>query len=310
VDACNWVREHREQLETLVLRHGGLLLRGFGLRDAADFARLLDAFGIRLMHYIEKATPRNQVSGHVYTSTVFPQEHPIALHNELSYVRQWPGRIVFFCEVPPEVDGETPIADVRRVLKRIDPEVRARFDALGWMLVRNFGTGIGPSWQHSLAVSTQQEAEAYLRANEIEWEWLPAGPDGTPRLRTTQRRMAVQRHPRTQEEVWFNHIAFWHPTSIPEDVRASLQADFGPDNLPYRTLYGDGSEIPADIAAHLRLAYDTATVKFAWQAGDFLLLDNMLVAHGRSSYSGPRRVLTAMGDEVRLPNVLPEGSHG
>lgn len=305
VDAAAWARSHRDRLAQLLQHHGGVLLRGFGLQGANDFQRLLDAVGIELMHYIEKATPRRQVSEHVYTSTVFPAEYAIALHNELSYVRQWPGRIAFFCEEPPAAGGETPLADVRRVLARIDPAIGDRFRRLGWTLVRNFGSGIGPSWQHSLAVATRAEAEAYLRRSDTQWEWLD-GHGESSRLRTFQRRAAVRRHPVTQEELWFNHVAFWHPSSVPEEVRRGLQADFGQDHLPYNTLYGDGSEIPGEVAAHLRAAYEAETVKFPWQRGDFLLLDNMLVAHGRCPYLGPRRILTAMGDEVRPDSVLPQ----
>ncbi|MFC5498085.1 TauD/TfdA family dioxygenase [Caenimonas terrae] len=305
VDPFAWAGANRERITQLLHRHGGILLRGFGLRGDQDFQRMLDAVGVALMHYIEKATPREQVSKHVYTSTIFPPEHPIAPHNELSYVRQWPGRIAFFCEVAPQVDGETPLVDVRRVLARIDPEVAGKFRRLGWMLVRNFGSGIGPSWQHSLAVKTREQAEAYLRRSATEWRWLEGGAAGNSRLRTFQRRAAVRRHPVTNEELWFNHIAFWHPSGVPDDVRRSLEADFGTDNLPYNTLYGDGSEIPLEVAAHLRATYDAETVKFRWQEGDLLLLDNMLVAHGRSSYSGQRRVLTAMGDEVRPASVQP-----
>jgi alpha-ketoglutarate-dependent taurine dioxygenase len=304
VDAAAWARANRDRLDALLHRHGGVLLRGFGLSDAADFERVLNGVGVTLMHYVEKATPRDQITSHVYTSTVFPSEYTIALHNELSYVRQWPGRIAFFCEQPPTADGETPLADVRRVLARIDPEVGDKFRRLGWMLVRNFGSGIGPSWQHSLAVATREQAEDYLRRSDTQWEWLD-GDSPTSRLRTFQRRAAVHRHPVTGEALWFNHIAFWHPSSVAPDIRRSLHADFGPQHLPYNTLYGDGSEIPEAVAAHLRAAYDAETVRFAWQTGDFLLLDNMLVAHGRNRYRGARRILTAMGNEVRPDTVLP-----
>jgi alpha-ketoglutarate-dependent taurine dioxygenase len=81
------------------------------------------------------------------------------------------------------------------------------------------------------------------------------------------------------------------------------------ENLPYNTFYGDGSEIPDEVIAHLMTAYDSQTVKFGWQAGDLLLLDNMLVAHGRSRFTGERKILTAMGDEIRPISVLPGSTH-
>ena len=43
-------------------------------------------------------------------------------------------------------------------------------------------------------------------------------------------------------------------------------------------------------------AFIAETVELAWQAGDIVLLDNMLTAHGRNSYAGKRKVLVAMGD--------------
>ena len=32
-----------------------------------------------------------------------------------------------------------------------------------------------------------------------------------------------------------------------------------------------------------------------WQEGDIALLDNMLTAHARDPYSGPRKIVVAMG---------------
>jgi hypothetical protein len=184
---------------------------------------------------------------------------------------------------------------VRRVLARIDPAVREEFRCRGWKLVRTFGSGMGPSWQHSYSVETVAELEAYLSAMEIGWQWLPNGW-----LRTRQVRPAIHVHPDTGDELWFNHIAFWHSSSLHEPIRTRFEADFGMENLPYNTYYGDGAVIPDDVAAHLRAAYDQETVSFPWQTGDFLMADNMLVSHGRSSFTGERRVLVAMGDAVEL----------
>jgi alpha-ketoglutarate-dependent taurine dioxygenase len=39
-------------------------------------------------------------------------------------------------------------------------------------------------------------------------------------------------------------------------------------------------------------------VRFQWQKGDMVTLDNMLVAHARDPFVGPRRILVALGDLI------------
>jgi alpha-ketoglutarate-dependent taurine dioxygenase len=71
---------------------------------------------------------------------------------------------------------------------------------------------------------------------------------------------------------------------------------YGEENLPRNAYYGDGSPIEAQVMDHVRGAFARATISFPWQRGDILVLDNMLVAHAREPYEGPRRILAAMGD--------------
>jgi alpha-ketoglutarate-dependent taurine dioxygenase len=285
-----WLASNRNRVDVLLARHGAVLCRGFALRTQHDFQAAVAATGVQLMEYVEGATPRTALGDRIYTSTEFPPEHPIALHNELSYVRSWPMRIFFFCETAPPERGATPIADVRRVLAQIAPDVRQTFERLGWSLVRNYGTGLGPGWQSAFHARERAEVEAYCREAGVQCEWRGEA------LRTTHRRPAVRTHPRTGERVWFNHAAFWHLSSLPDGVRARFAAEFRPGELPYATYYGDGSVIPDAVAAELRRAYDAETVAVPWREGDLLILDNMLVAHGREPFRGPRRILTAMGN--------------
>ena len=69
---------------------------------------------------------------------------------------------------------------------------------------------------------------------------------------------------------------------------------FREEDLPYNTYYGDGTPIEDSVVAEIREAYRQERLEFPWRAGDILMLDNMLVAHGRNPYSPPRRVLVAM----------------
>ena len=55
--------------------------------------------------------------------------------------------------------------------------------------------------------------------------------------------------------------------------------------------------------------YQPLEVVYRWQKGDIMILDNVLVAHARNAFSGPRKLLVALGDlhafsEVPVPVLL------
>lgn len=173
----------------------------------------------------------------------------------------------------------------------IDPAVREEFARRGWMVVRNFHERFGVAWRELFNTDERSEVEAYCRSKDIEFEWL--GADG---LRTRARRKAIHTHPETGETVWFNHIVFFHHTTLPAEVQEGLIGLFGEDGLPTNTYYGDGGRIPDEVTDHLRSCYRAATVRFDWQQDDVLVVDNMLAAHGREPFTGTRRIAVAMAE--------------
>jgi alpha-ketoglutarate-dependent taurine dioxygenase len=292
VDLAAWAAAHRDLLERELQRHGGILFRGFDLREPEDLEAVIRAVSNESLEYRERSSPRHAVKGNIYTSTDYPPSQPIFLHNENSYQKEWPLKIFFFCRQAPDKGGETPIADVRKVLARISPEIRDRFASRKWMYVRNFGDGLGLTWQNVFQTEDKEAIERHCRERGIETEW--AGDH----LRTRAVRQAVARHPKTGEPVWFNHATFFHVSTLEPEVRFALLDEFDDGELPANTYYGDGSPIEPEVLDHLRAAYTAETVSFPWRQGDLLMLDNMLVAHGRAPYSGPRQILVGMAEPV------------
>lgn len=289
LDPVAWASHHREFIETSLLKHGGLLFRNFDVKTADAFASFMETIAGELLTYKERSSPRSQVSDHVYTSTDYPAAHSIFLHNENSYQRTWPMKIFFFCETPAETGGETPIADCRKIYARLSPATRERFISKGWMYVRNFGDGFGLPWQTVFQTIDHSVVEEHCRQNGIEVTWK----DGD-RLRLRAVRRAAYKHPRTAEDVWFNHATFFHLSTMEQSVREVLAAEVAEDDLPTNSLYGDGSPIEPEVLSELRDSYHAETVIFPWQRGDIMLLDNMLAAHGRMPFTGNRKILVGM----------------
>lgn len=284
--------QHRAAIDEAVQRAGGVLLRGFDVPSVDVFQKFAASFGHPLLKYEFASTPRSAVDAAgagIYTSTEYPAHQHIPLHNEQAYTREWPMKIWFHCVTASPEGGETPIADSRAIYRRMPDALRERF-APGVLYVRNYGEFDVP-WQKVFNTESRAEVEAFCKRADIRWEWKDDGD-----LRTTQLCQAVERHPVTGEMVWFNQAHLFHVSNLQPEVRESLEELLGEDNLPRNTYFADGSPISDAIFDEVRAVLDAETVSFRWESGDVLMLDNMLAAHARAPFKGPRKVVVAMAE--------------
>lgn len=286
------VRMRKDALVADLERHGAVLLRDFGIPDVATFRAIVAEFVPSLAGYCGGDSPRRLVAEHVYTSTSYPATLPIALHNEMSYSRVYPTLIGFYCETPATRGGETPLADGRRVLAALSTDLRERLARKRLRYVQNLPatTGIGKSWAETFETTDRGVVETVLRGRGAEHAWKADGS-----LRVTEVTDPIVVHPRTREHVFFSQPHMWHASSLDDRTRRALLKICAVDDLYHHCTFGDGSELAEADLAEIRAALDAEAVQFAWHAGDVLLVDNVLVAHGRRPFEGARRVLVAMG---------------
>ena len=277
---------------------GAVLLRGFQVGGVDGFEAAVRTLSGEPLSYTERSSPRTSVKGHVYTSTDYPPTEEIFFHNENSYQTSWPMTLFFYCVQPPRERGATPLSDIRRVLKAIDPSVREEFSRRGWMLVRNFSADVGLPWPEVFGTQDRAEVARYCSENGIDVEWK--ADNG---LRTTSVRNAIHRHPRTGDEIWFNHAAFFHISTFPPEVQEGLRAIFAEEDLPSNTYFGDGEPVPDDAMEHIRACYRDAGTRFDYREGDVLVVDNMLAAHAREPFTPPRQIVVAMAELIGLDSL-------
>lgn len=302
VDGLNlitWAQNNREFIETNLLQHRALLFRGFHINTTDSFNQFVNITSSgQLLEYLDRSSPRHEVSNKIYTSTDYPADQSIYLHNEGTYWLTYPLKIYFCCLVAAQQGGETPIADCRKVLQRISPQTRQKFIDKNILYIRNYNDGFGLTWQTVFQTEEKAVVEEYCNNNAIEYEWKKG-----ERLRTRSYRQAIAKHPHTGELSWFNHATFFHVSTLELTLQKALIAEFKQEDLPNNTYYGDGSQIEPEVLEELRTAYQQGRIIFPWQKGDLLMLDNISVAHSRTPFVGNRKVVVAMADPVNRDNL-------
>jgi len=303
LDPAHWAQQAREWINAQLRTHGGLLFRGFNLPDAAAFEQFAQAIEPDL-YGTYGDLPKNTSGKNIYHSTPYPEQHMILFHNESSHLPQWPRKQWFYCETPAPRGGCTPIVDCRQVLARLPEAIVERFKALGLLYVRHFTDKLDVRWQDFFKTEQREEVERQCLASGMRWEWL-----GADNLRIAQHCPAIVEHPETGELSFFNQVQLHHSACLEPEVRSNLINLFGAGNLPRNVYYGDGSVIEDAVMEVIGAAYEDCAVRFTWQKGDMVMLDNMLVAHARDPFEGERKICVAMGQMMRreqLTGDLPQ----
>jgi len=288
-----WYKSNEQSIGQHLLKSGAVLFRGVDISSLERFNTIANAAAQEFFSYVDGFSPRIKLSSNVYTSTEYDADYYITLHNELSYSARWPAKIFFCCLVPPGSGGETPIADCRRIIREMRPELIEEFDRKGVKYVRNLhgGEGLGPSWQNTFETQDKRVVEEFCKNAGTDYRWKADGG-----LKLTKIKPALIDHPVTGERVWFNQVDQFHPSHMDKEIFDTLMLmhDGDEEELPMFGAFGDGSKISVEVIGEIRRTVDATAVLTPWQKGDLLLVDNVLVCHGRMPYKGNRKIVVSM----------------
>jgi len=297
VDLPGWAAAHRDEIDGWFDKHGAILFRGFGLENAKDFEAVAGAIAGELFADYGDLPPES-ASEKVYGSTPYPADKMILFHNESSHLPTWPLRQFFFCVIPSETGGTTPLLDSRTVYDALHPVIREQFETKGLMYVRNFAQGIDVPWQEFFHTTEKAEVERVCDESGMTCEWTASGG-----LRIRQLSPAVVDHPRTGERLFFNQVQLHHVYCLDPETQGSLRQLFAEEDMPRNVYYGDGSPIPDETMAYIGDLYEELCVDFPWEAGDLVAVDNMFVQHARRPFTGQRKLLVAMAQMSGLEQL-------
>lgn len=283
-----YLKNNMNSIMDKLLQHGAILFRNFPVENPSDFNDFALSFGWNDLPYIGGAAVRRNIVGVVFTSNESPPDQQIPFHHEMAQVPKFPSYLFFYCDLPAQEGGETPICLSNVVYERIkqeEPEFVDKLSKLGVRYTRILPDGddpssaIGRGWQSTYLTNIREEAEEKCRAQGGECEWLPDGC-----LKTVTKVMpAVRLDERTGKWTWFNSIvaAFIGWKDSRNDPRKAIT-------------FGDGTPLDPEIIEKCDNILQENCVSFKWEKNDVVLIDNRLVLHARKSFIPPRRILAAL----------------
>lgn len=299
-----FVRENREELSSLVTKHTGVLFRGFPIEGPEGFNSVIEALGLgETLNYIGGDSPRDKVKGKVYTSTEAPPSLKIPLHNEMSFIKNYPRHIYFYCQTPAPKGGATILGDARRIYEAMPKQIRQDFEKEGLRYVSNYyGKSIlfdiinklqrsHKTWMEAFETESRQEVERMCKENDFEHRWHGDW------LQIAQHCPAMIEHEKTKEPIWFNqaHLYDFNPKLIGFWNWIGTKVVYTrPHTIMHEIFYGDGKKIPKKYLYSVMDVLDQQTISYPWQKRDLLVLDNVLAMHGRAPFEGKRKILTAL----------------
>ncbi|TGL64181.1 TauD/TfdA family dioxygenase [Leptospira sarikeiensis] len=314
----DWIRKNHKEIQRDLLIYGAILFRGFDIGSSENFEKVALGLDSNLSEAYLGTSPRDKKTKFVHTASELPSAYPIMQHAEMSFLNHPPKKLFFYAKIAPKKNGETPITDLRTVLREMPEHISGKAEKFGIKYIRHYD-GPGSSryslwktkrWSEMFKTEDKKIAEKEFKKQNFEHEWLPGN-----KLRLINSQVGIRKHPNSGSKAWHNHSQTFHIDSPRLEYKYIFQRQktlrgFGvylilnlltfikkafqsSEELDVHATYGDGSEISQkDIKTILGVFWRNIQI-FSWQKNDILYIDNYSVSHGRLPFTGEREIQVA-----------------
>lgn len=319
-----WIALNKPSIQEKINSHGGVIFKGFNIQTAGEFETVAKAIDPNLSNLNPfDAIACSWLTEYTYevaSPLIKKSLYPLSFHNEDSFLPNVPTTIMFCALEPAAKGGETLLVDSRKVYKAIPDQVKQKF--LGKYIkstlvlpekvfLINSRVSKNKKMIEEAAVLYGAETIKRLPNNLLQFEFL------TP--------SAIEHH---TFPVWFNVLhqtslvnqcinTWWAYNRLKHGVLNKLKSLFlistllikGCKSFLLKLLsttqnmhsyeLANNEKISLRELVQINIAYWNNAVAIPVQKGDFLWLDNRLVAHGRMPYKGKRVLLSCVGSHIK-----------
>lgn len=226
--------------------NGHVIVKNTGIKDPKDFKQWTKSlFDGKLMKYEGGECSRDDIGDGVLNVNTFePPVMDIVLHNEMSYQDYFPERIAFCGVNPSKLGGVTTLGDNTRISKYMPAHLKEKILKLGFMVTHSLQnldalkSGKEPrwynTWQDAYLVDNK---ESLLKILEKEgYKDIRFGENDRLYIKKKMR----SEHYQDGELYFIDTLVSSHSTYFQYQ---EYLCDFPPEERPFHTLWGDGSEL-------------------------------------------------------------------
>jgi alpha-ketoglutarate-dependent taurine dioxygenase len=296
-----WIAEQRNELLESATKHGAVLLRDFGVSDAYDFDRIVQALSLENFPYNESLSNAVRINRteRVFSANEAPPEAKILFHHEMAQTPLSPKWILFSCEVAADEGGATPLCRSDILYERLAqacPEFVSDCERKGLqysnvMPAENDAqSSMGRSWKSTLGVESQDGAEHRLMRLGYTWEWQADGC-----LKATSPALPAVLNLGENRKSFFNQLiaAFCGWSDQRNDPSDAIR-------------HGDGSKLDQSSVMRAAKIADELAFDHNWKVGDIVIVDNRVTMHARRAFKGTRKVVASLAEAQQ--NVFQESA--